>query len=336
MEFDGDRIDFDELVFCGQREAGTLTARPSMQSLPARSIVSRPTVDGGLLAFRLSWVVCSLGQSVWRAGVTPETEFRAPPEYLPPFLWVDAVVQHERTYGKEYLSESYFDALYARRRLLSPMRFSIPEHPPSEALIREALVQADREKARWVNDPAKAGYKDLRADAFMFALPEAEWRDVEGIRERVSPSIPAEPEKLVEYLDAFPRGAPVMLLKRDGAPDWLHASLSAALIPHRINLADLWEYGIPRRGAEVFGLLRYFGEEYVAWPDGVIPLLCRKDGVAFPDPERRGMLIWRREPCATGLTAKWLELDGQRIENPKIRVGYRYFSPVTRTLYFTQ
>ncbi|MEO1491695.1 MAG: hypothetical protein AAFV19_06035 [Pseudomonadota bacterium] len=111
VEWDGERIDFDELVFCGARRKGTLTSAPTTQVLPSHYHVTRPTANGGRLRFHPSWIMCSLGQSVWRPGKTPETEFKAPREFMPVFLWVNSTDPEKATYGEYHASETYDVAL---------------------------------------------------------------------------------------------------------------------------------------------------------------------------------------------------------------------------------
>lgn len=336
VAFDGERIDFDETIFCGDRQLGTLTRRPVRQVLPSHFRVSEPTRDGGFLSFPVSWILCSLGQSVWRPGKTPETEFKAPADYLPPFLWLDDIDPDKRTYGEEWVSESAFNAPDSRLKILSPMRFSIPVHPAPRDLIEEAFERADWNRVLFKRSPDRP--HPIPVGYFVF-IPEEEWSDISALRPprprtQWDPPNPYLPEKLVEFLNALPpepRIHQVYPLK--DAPFWLFSSLQRTRWHDLAYGVELEENGVPHRNAERFGLLTHRpNNRRQTWADRIAPYACDGDGVVRPDSTRTGIRFWRSQPCVSDRYTTYAEINGTKILLPGA-VGV-FFDAFTRELIF--
>ena len=325
VEWDGERIDFDENVFCGARVKGTLTSRPVTQVLPSPTFLSRETSDGGLLRFPVSWVLCSLGQEVWRPGVTPETAFKAPSEYLPPFLWVDAVDPTERTFGIEYISETAFADPDARLKLLSPMTFSIPVHPPTEEMIAEALERADREMQLWRTS-------SIAPDGYMITFEEHKWRDVERMRLQAEKYNVegADPEKLIAFLDAVPAQQRFLEIEKysEETEPWLSPTIDALVRGDRIDGHYLYQYGLPRRGADRLGRLLE-QSVWMVWPDRAVPMVCDGNRAIRPHPQLVGVRLWSVDRCVFHENAEWIEIDGTFVARTAKKFRYFFFS--TRT-----
>ncbi|MEM8841453.1 MAG: hypothetical protein AAGD47_06725, partial [Pseudomonadota bacterium] len=208
LAFDGEVMEIDRTILCSAQEKATLTSAWATQLLPFQTMISEPTKDGGLLAIRISWTWCLLGQDVWVPGVEPGKELKAPEEHLPRFLWVDAPDPKERMWGEYYFSETALENPGNRLKILSPFRFSVPEHPPSPEAFEAALEQRKTEKALWPD-----GFPELVVDLSVYVFPKEEWSDLHKLerwlemakdRARLGAFDNVDPERLVDFLNRLP------------------------------------------------------------------------------------------------------------------------------------
>ena len=330
VEFDGERVDFDELVFCGVREKGTLTTQPTTQVLPTRQYVSKELSDGSMLGFYVSWRLCSLHQSVWRPGADESTDFRAPAQYLPPIQWFNSTSVEARTYGEEYLSASYFSAPYSRIQIIEPMRFSVPIHPPTPLLIEEAFKQEDREKLRRFGD-------SLKSDGNLIPILVEEWSNTELYYNRFielgTKSDPPELDRFATYLDSLSIEQGLVPIDTTANP-WMVGPLVELLREKLLSATRLYEFGIPQSDIERDGLLvtADISNEIYRRADDLIPLTCSENSIAQFDPVRRGMRYYRPEFCTRYGFAKFLEINGLRV--PWDGSGsWAIYDTRTRTIY---
>ena len=333
VSFDGKRVDFNELIWCGSDLRRNLTSGVTSRSLPNRSEVTRPTADGGTVGFRVSWIVCNFLQGKWREGAPKDFKFGNRDNYLPQFFWYNASRAEEATYGEFYPSASYFKSPDARLKFIAPIRWSIPEHPASSYLLRQALRQEDDERKR-----GGIGF----SGGYLTIASEDMWRSEE--RWDRAFLLHGEHSKrtkdtLINFLSSLPVGEKIIKIPKviNGRPSNIQIAYSL-FRDGRFFRKSNSDYGLPQRELPLRGqLANLMANEYPGYADEIIPLFCdqvRGETIVRPIAGKKAFVAVypNKNLCNEYGRSKWLEIDEIRVpfmgEHPPI-----YFDQRSRELY---
>ncbi len=316
LTFDGAPVEIDELVDCRAYYRGALYKTPHLTFSPSRVQVANETADGGMIVFRVSRSFCWAFAKTW-GGFDEETN--PPPGWTPALEWYDNRDPALAQMGLLYLSETALTAPNGRLRIVEPFQLSIPEHPPSEALIAEAERQ-DVERDMWFGRDVTGSYRYLSSPfaykmEALLKIPESEWRNPERAKaswhwiQRRNGRHDPEPDwqALARYLDGVTSDARYVdlgYIDRETYPDAVQV-LERLRAGRGSDLNGIYESGIPKPSAPRYGLLISekragqwatdpFNPNYV---DEFIPVTCI-DGVMTADPAHPGLRYWFRERCS--------------------------------------
>lgn len=333
LTFDGELVEFDELVHCRSEYRGRLFAGVSLKIDPVRRHVVRSVPGGGIIGFKPNREHCFQLGDAWGYGGT-HTE---PPEgWTPVVEWFDHRDIRKAERGIVYMSERALTAKNGRLRIVEPFRLTIPEHPPSEALLAEAARQAEERKF-WLGGPRKPGLENPRQMRdwtyswrrlpWMFRIPESLWRNpvdrLARAREVHQIKRPVERiDALARYLEARRAGGGAIVLPYAHEIENRDVSNTLALL--RVGRSDTgipWILGIPQSRAPRHGMTltdRGFArlQKNPLWFDRFdeyIPLNC-VDGVLTPDLANPGLIHWVRNKCTYPEFAKGIDFFGLDVE----------------------
>ncbi len=328
VELDGKRIDLDNTIFCGNRPYGTDEIRKTKKPLPIQYRVLHPAGEAGLIIYNVSWILCSLGQSVWRPGITPEREFKAPEGYLPVFSWYNSKDLSDATFGEMYVSETSVTAPNARLRLLSPMRFSIPDHPPTRQQVLDAVRRADIA----VDHMRK---RKLGVSGILITIDESDWSDAGELRQQAKKlwTNKTNPDLFINSIMSIAETDELVNITYLKKHDWFYPTLGLLIRPLRASLSEMFKFGVPRRGFQNDG--RFGGQRRNQWSDTIRPMTCGPDDTAIPHPDRLGYRIElrRSDICLLPGREAIVELRGQRFRMPRKDALIVLYSPSEKRIY---
>ncbi|MEM9062293.1 MAG: hypothetical protein AAGD13_17680 [Pseudomonadota bacterium] len=310
LTFDGKPVRIEDMIDCYMGYTGTPTSNPREVFKPNRHRITHEVPGGGMISFRVSRELCYVNGNQWGSGLP---SFSAPAEWTPVLEWYDHRDLRKRTWGMWYMSEGALKNPDGRLKIVEPFVVSTPEHPATEDLLAEVeRQQVERYYYRDVKTPAEKAFNYNNSPmVWMFRMPEYEWRDPKAARPEhrftKGPRSKEEPDysALARILDDLPdEGMTHVGYPSDLGVDaeWLVQGLSKG---RRGGVTRVFEFGIPIRGADRFGMLltstaaAKTKKHYPYFPsyfDDHVPIRC-VDGILATAPETPGLVYWYRDNC---------------------------------------
>ena len=310
MVFDGKPVEFDELVDCYASYTGTPTSGPWMTFKPSRLRVATEVPGGGMITFIVPRELCYVNGNAW-GGAHDKT---VPDDWTPALAWFNERNPLKADHGIWYLSETALNAPNGRLKIVRAFRVSVPEHPPSPALLADAERQkVDRDF--WLGQEVSflEGSRLYASLGWMLRIPRTEWENpARAIRSgkvgsqrrsyrRYKPDTTALARALRQH-----EGSGLIVLGEAREYGGKDAELIVlGLIDGRDSgLVNIGRVGIPKRHSVRYGLL--YSEQYIEkhsdnpfFPDFLdeyVPFKCI-GGTLVPDLRNPGLLYLRRDRC---------------------------------------
>ena len=127
LEFDGQRIEVDDLIDCRSDYQGPATRAVQLPFDASRTQLPQPTGDGGVLIVNVPSNVCATYADIW--ADLADKALRYPDAWLPFMHWYDKRNLHEAVHGEYYWSEAALDDPDGRLKVVEGFRITYPEQP---------------------------------------------------------------------------------------------------------------------------------------------------------------------------------------------------------------
>jgi hypothetical protein len=310
LEFDGERIEVDDLIDCRSHYQGPATRAVQLPFDASRSQFPYPTADGGVLIINVMPNVCATYADIW--ADLPDKTIRFPAAWLPFMHWYDNRNLHEAVHGEYYWSAAALDDPDGRLKVVEGFRITYPDQ--TEALVEEAARQAvDRD----IWQGGKRGFGSaiyLKRLPVYYRIPREIWSQPPEYRG--APDRPSDFAGLRDYLDAIPSGTGMMFLGEQLSRDRDVGTNGTVWRGELRNRNDIFQFtigdlmwgtrggttedahGIPQRDEPRWGMFlsdRYWRSVQIdkrqvpfrdnlvplAYSDGALVLRTYKTGLAF-------------------------------------------------------
>ncbi|RBW61156.1 hypothetical protein DS906_05090 [Ruegeria sp. A3M17] len=251
LEFDGERIEVDDLIDCRSDYSGPASRAVQLPFNISRAELAYGTKDGGLIKIDIPPKLCSAYSEVW-AGI--DKGYVVPEAWIPIIGWFDNRDPNKATIGERYWSETALKNPNGRLKVIKGFKVLVPEQ--TDALIGEAEEQAIV-RDLWLGAERHTTRRDLgvRSLPSYIRIPREEWsQPPEYLR---NPDRPADPSGLRNLLDSLPHGEGLMFLGDDinGENNEAISFSINDLITGRWGRANSIGYhGIPQRNEPRWGM----------------------------------------------------------------------------------
>lgn len=264
LEFDGERIEVDDLIDCFSEYRGTPRETATLIFKVGRYRLVYDTPEGGMVVIRISRNICSAYADEWSDR---EKRFEVPQAWVPVISWYDNRDATQFVNAETYYSETSIKNPRGRLRVVESFSVSIP--PQTEEVLAEAKLQ---EAARdfWLRKPSnvsselKAGF--LTELPWFIRIPREEWSRVPTFqRPRSSNSLLpprlADWEVLKNWLDSQPSREGLLLLSRalqeqvsEDEREEISFTLRDFLIGRQGGFETIGRHGIPQKEVYLYGM----------------------------------------------------------------------------------
>ena len=249
IEFDGERIEIDDLIDCRSEYEGPASRAAQLGFKVSSALPPRETEDGGMIAYFVESNVCSAFADRW-AGV--ERKYHLPNTWLPIIKWLDNADQRLASRGEEYYSETAIRNPNGRLKIIDDFVLSYPKQ--TEELVAIATAQANEYRARFGDDRGAYGsFKGAKKLPWYIRIPREFWSKPPTYR--MAPDRAFDPEGLRALLDGFPEGDELIYLGNQiTASDGLSFTINDLISGQWGSSAPHFQAGIPQRDEPLWGM----------------------------------------------------------------------------------
>lgn len=251
LEFDGERIEVDDLIDCRSEYTGPASRAVQLPFEIMRSELAYETADGGVLKIDIPPNICGAYSEVW-AGL--DKGHQIPSSWIPIIGWFDRRNPKNANKGVRYWSETAFKNPVGRLEIIDGFKVEVPEQ--TNEIVEEAKQQA-LERDMWQGASVHTTSRNLgiKTLPWYIRIPREEWaRPPKYLR---APGRPADPEGLREMLDALPPANALMFI--GDAINWdeheaVMFSINDLMTGRWGSVNAIGYHGIPQRSEPRWGM----------------------------------------------------------------------------------